>query len=221
MWISRIWLLCHREQLNDDPVAFAIRDKVSIALGGIMALSFLAGWLPLANDPCLRRYSITRSPASCCLAAWRRRSTGASGFRFRSSSRSGWQCCWPTWWACRPGFYFYRRYVFPGSRTPVAQQVLIFLAVNLAGALIVLAFTFLFLKLQSGFWIFAFHQGRSGTRVCDRHWRRGELRWPQDTHLRHTAGTGRAGHIWPGRPLANFISDERTSSSIQAHHAER
>jgi len=45
MWISRIWLLCHREQLNDDPVAFAIRDKVSIALGGVMALSFLAGWL--------------------------------------------------------------------------------------------------------------------------------------------------------------------------------
>jgi len=48
------------------------------------------------------------------------------------------------------GFYLYRRYVFPGSRTPVAQQILIFLAVNLAGALIVLAFTFLFLKLQAG-----------------------------------------------------------------------
>lgn len=45
MWISRIWLLCHREQLNDDPVAFAIRDKVSIGLGGIMGAAFLWGWL--------------------------------------------------------------------------------------------------------------------------------------------------------------------------------
>ncbi|XSG82215.1 MAG: UbiA family prenyltransferase [Methyloligella sp. ZOD6] len=45
MWISRIWLLCHRGELNDDPVAFALRDRMSIALGGVMALAFLAGWL--------------------------------------------------------------------------------------------------------------------------------------------------------------------------------
>ncbi|RKE72934.1 UbiA family prenyltransferase [Pseudorhodoplanes sinuspersici] len=45
MWISRIWLLCHRGELNDDPVAFAVRDKISIALGGIMGAAFLAGWL--------------------------------------------------------------------------------------------------------------------------------------------------------------------------------
>ncbi|ODA68197.1 Decaprenyl-phosphate phosphoribosyltransferase [Methyloligella halotolerans] len=45
MWISRIWLLCHRGELNDDPVAFALRDRVSIALGGVMAAAFLAGWL--------------------------------------------------------------------------------------------------------------------------------------------------------------------------------
>ncbi len=45
MWVSRIWLLCHREELNDDPVAFAIRDKISIALGGLMGAAFLAGWL--------------------------------------------------------------------------------------------------------------------------------------------------------------------------------
>ncbi len=45
MWVSRIWLLCHREQLNDDPVAFAIRDRVSLGIGGCMALAFLAGWL--------------------------------------------------------------------------------------------------------------------------------------------------------------------------------
>jgi hypothetical protein len=45
MWVSRIWLLCHREQLNDDPVAFAIRDRISIGLGGLMGLAFLGGWL--------------------------------------------------------------------------------------------------------------------------------------------------------------------------------
>lgn len=45
MWISRIWLVCHREQLNDDPVAFAIRDRLSIFLGAAMGAAFLAGWL--------------------------------------------------------------------------------------------------------------------------------------------------------------------------------
>jgi len=45
LWISRIWLLCHRGELNDDPVAFAVRDKISIALGGVMGAAFLAGWL--------------------------------------------------------------------------------------------------------------------------------------------------------------------------------
>lgn len=45
MWVSRIWLLCHRGELNDDPVAFAVRDKLSIALGGVMGAAFLAGWL--------------------------------------------------------------------------------------------------------------------------------------------------------------------------------
>lgn len=45
MWVSRIWLLCHREELHDDPVAFAIRDRVSIGLGGLMGVAFLSGWL--------------------------------------------------------------------------------------------------------------------------------------------------------------------------------
>jgi len=45
MWISRIWLLCHRGELNDDPVAFALKDRMSIVLGGVMAAAFLAGWL--------------------------------------------------------------------------------------------------------------------------------------------------------------------------------
>ena len=29
MWSSRIWLLSHRGELDDDPVSFAIRDRLS------------------------------------------------------------------------------------------------------------------------------------------------------------------------------------------------
>lgn len=36
------------------------------------------------------------------------------------------------------GFHLYRRYVFPGSTRPVVQQTLLFLGVNLIGALVVL-----------------------------------------------------------------------------------
>lgn len=34
-WISRVWLLAHRGQMNDDPIVFAIRDRPSylVALG--------------------------------------------------------------------------------------------------------------------------------------------------------------------------------------------
>jgi 4-hydroxybenzoate polyprenyltransferase len=45
MWLCRIWLLCHRHQLNDDPVAFAVGDRISIGLGGLMGIAFLGGWL--------------------------------------------------------------------------------------------------------------------------------------------------------------------------------
>ncbi|MCB1518593.1 MAG: UbiA family prenyltransferase [Hyphomicrobiaceae bacterium] len=45
LWVSRIWLLSHREELNDDPVAFAVRDRLSLMLGGVMGAAFLAGWL--------------------------------------------------------------------------------------------------------------------------------------------------------------------------------
>lgn len=41
IWLGRIWLLSHRGQMNDDPVSFALRDRVSIALGIIVALLFL------------------------------------------------------------------------------------------------------------------------------------------------------------------------------------
>jgi 4-hydroxybenzoate polyprenyltransferase len=42
LWTGRVWLLCGRRQLNDDPVAFALKDKVSLALGAVGALGVLA-----------------------------------------------------------------------------------------------------------------------------------------------------------------------------------
>lgn len=42
IWLGRIWLLSHRGRMNDDPVSFAIRDRVSIGLGAVVALLFLA-----------------------------------------------------------------------------------------------------------------------------------------------------------------------------------
>ena len=37
-WISRIWLLVHREELHEDPIVFALRDSVSYVAGLIAAL---------------------------------------------------------------------------------------------------------------------------------------------------------------------------------------
>ncbi len=42
LWIGRIWLISHRGELNDDPVAFAVRDRASLIMGGFMALGFVA-----------------------------------------------------------------------------------------------------------------------------------------------------------------------------------
>lgn len=49
------------------------------------------------------------------------------------------------------GFSLYRRYVFPESTRPIGQQGLIFLAVNIVGAVVVLGFTSLLLSAQGGF----------------------------------------------------------------------
>ena len=32
-WTSRVWLLAHRGQIDDDPVAFAVRDPVTWGVG--------------------------------------------------------------------------------------------------------------------------------------------------------------------------------------------
>jgi len=42
LWIGRVWLLCGRGELNDDPVAFALKDRVSLGLGAIMGAGFVA-----------------------------------------------------------------------------------------------------------------------------------------------------------------------------------
>lgn len=41
-WISRVWMLAHRGAMNEDPVIFAIRDRVSLGIGGLLALVFWA-----------------------------------------------------------------------------------------------------------------------------------------------------------------------------------
>jgi 4-hydroxybenzoate polyprenyltransferase len=37
-WISRIWMKTHRGRMNEDPVLFALRDRVSLATGAIAAV---------------------------------------------------------------------------------------------------------------------------------------------------------------------------------------
>ncbi|PTL81478.1 UbiA family prenyltransferase [Vitiosangium sp. GDMCC 1.1324] len=36
-WVGRVWLLAHRGQVNEDPLVFALKDKVSYAVGLIAA----------------------------------------------------------------------------------------------------------------------------------------------------------------------------------------
>jgi 4-hydroxybenzoate polyprenyltransferase len=45
LWLARIWLLCHRGELHDDPVAFALKDKPSLSYGALMATMFGAALL--------------------------------------------------------------------------------------------------------------------------------------------------------------------------------
>ena len=40
LWLSRIWLLSQRGELDDDPVAFAVRDRPSLVLGAVLGLAF-------------------------------------------------------------------------------------------------------------------------------------------------------------------------------------
>ena len=40
LFLGRIWLLCHRGELHDDPVAFALKDRISLVLGAAMVTLF-------------------------------------------------------------------------------------------------------------------------------------------------------------------------------------
>jgi len=42
LFLSRIWLISQRGQLHDDPVAFALKDRLSLVLGGTMVITFAA-----------------------------------------------------------------------------------------------------------------------------------------------------------------------------------
>lgn len=37
-WITRVWMLAHRGQMTEDPVIFAMRDRLSLFLGALMAI---------------------------------------------------------------------------------------------------------------------------------------------------------------------------------------
>ena len=42
-WLNRVWLLASRGELDDDPVVFAMQDRVSLAVGaGVVVLAFFA-----------------------------------------------------------------------------------------------------------------------------------------------------------------------------------
>jgi 4-hydroxybenzoate polyprenyltransferase len=45
MWLARVWLLCHRGALQDDPVAFALKDPISLGFGTLMIIAFVAAVL--------------------------------------------------------------------------------------------------------------------------------------------------------------------------------
>ena len=41
-WISRAWLIAHRGQMHDDPIVFALKDRVSWAVAALFAVVFVA-----------------------------------------------------------------------------------------------------------------------------------------------------------------------------------
>lgn len=41
-WVSRVWMLAHRGYMNEDPIVFAVRDRVSLGIGALIAAAFWA-----------------------------------------------------------------------------------------------------------------------------------------------------------------------------------
>jgi 4-hydroxybenzoate polyprenyltransferase/phosphoserine phosphatase len=46
-WISWMWMQAHRGNMNDDPLVYAVKDKVSLATGAVFAAILLMGTLGL------------------------------------------------------------------------------------------------------------------------------------------------------------------------------
>jgi hypothetical protein len=44
LFSCRIWVLSHRGRMTDDPVGFALRDRVSIGLGVFVAIAIMLAW---------------------------------------------------------------------------------------------------------------------------------------------------------------------------------
>jgi len=43
LWISRVWLLASRGKMNEDPVVFALVDRMSLLLGlGVLLVAYSA-----------------------------------------------------------------------------------------------------------------------------------------------------------------------------------
>jgi 4-hydroxybenzoate polyprenyltransferase len=40
-WISRAWLIAHRGHMHDDPIIFALKDRVSWAVAALFAAGFV------------------------------------------------------------------------------------------------------------------------------------------------------------------------------------
>jgi 4-hydroxybenzoate polyprenyltransferase len=40
-WVSRVWMLAQRGRMHDDPVVFALRDRVSVAVGVLAAITIM------------------------------------------------------------------------------------------------------------------------------------------------------------------------------------
>lgn len=44
LWLGRYWLLAGRDMLHDDPLEYAVKDRVSLGLGAAMAAIFVGAW---------------------------------------------------------------------------------------------------------------------------------------------------------------------------------
>ncbi len=44
LWLGRYWLLAGRDTLDDDPLVYAVKDKVSLGLGTAMVAIFASAW---------------------------------------------------------------------------------------------------------------------------------------------------------------------------------